>query len=273
VRQICNENGTTVYPISTGFVDKGFDFGSSKVHFLKAPKVALVTGQGVGSNAAGEVWFLFEQQLNYPVTLINLNNLSRVNWNNFDVLIMPDGNYSFLTDKNSTDDFRNWINRGGKVIALEGAVAQLAKLDWAIKTKKAEEADKKDSTYAALRRYEDREREPVANITAGSIYKVELDNTHPLAFGYPGYYYTLKQDDNIYEFVKDGWNVGIVRKDEPVEGFVGYKLKPRLKDGLLFGVQNVGSGTITYLADDVLFRNFWENGKLMFCNAVFLVGQ
>ena len=92
-------------------------------------------------------------------------------------------------------------------------------------------------------------------------------------FGYPGYYYTLKQDDNIYEFVKDGWNVGIVRKDEPVEGFVGYKLKPRLKDGLLFGVQNVGSGTITYLADDVLFRNFWENGKLMFCNAVFLVGQ
>ena len=30
---------------------------------------------------------------------------------------------------------------------------------------------------------------------------------------------------------------------------------------------------ITYLADDVLFRNFWHNGKLMFCNAVFLVGQ
>ena len=25
--------------------------------------------------------------------------------------------------------------------------------------------------------------------------------------------------------------------------------------------------------DDILFRNFWENGKLMFCNALFLVGQ
>ncbi|HMG67651.1 MAG TPA: hypothetical protein VK588_08195, partial [Chitinophagaceae bacterium] len=87
------------------------------------------------------------------------------------------------------------------------------------------------------------------------------------------YYYTLKQDDNIYDFMKDGWNVGIVRKDEPVAGFVGYKLKPRLKDGLLFGVQNVGDGTITYFADNVLFRDFWQNGKLMFCNAVFLVGQ
>jgi hypothetical protein len=274
VRKVCSENNTTVYPISTGFVDKGFDFGSSKVHYIKPPKVALVTGPGVSSNAAGEIWFLFERELNYPVTLINLNSLSRVNWSSFDVLIMPDGYYSFLSDKNSAEEFRNWVNKGGKVIALENAVSQLSKLDWTIKIKKpSEEVDKKDSIYAALHKYEDRDREPVANITAGSIYKVELDNTHPLAFGYPNYYYTLKQDDNIYDFMKDGWNVGIIRKDEPVAGFVGYRLKPRLKDGLLFGAQNVGNGSITYLADNVLFRDFWENGKLMFCNAVFLVGQ
>lgn len=274
VQKVCKENNTTLYPISTGFVDKGFDFGSSKVHYIKPPRVALVTGQGVSSNAAGEIWFLFERELNYPVTLINLNGLSRANWNSFDVLIMPDGNYSFLSDKNSSEEFHSWVNKGGKVIALESAVVQLSKLDWTIKMKKAaEDGDKKDSIYAALHKYEDRDREPIANITAGSIYKVELDNTHPLAFGYPNYYYTLKQDDNIYEFMKDGWNVGIVRKDEPVAGFVGYRLKPRLKDGLLFGTESVGNGTITYLADNVLFRDFWENGKLMFCNAVFLVGQ
>ena len=103
---------------------------------------------------------------------------------------------------------------------------------------------------------------------------MELDNTHPLAFGYPNYYYTLKQDDNIYDFIKeDGWNVGIIKKEKQVAGFVGSKLKDRLQDGLLFGVQNIGNGTITYLADDVLFRSFWENGKLMFSNAVFFVGQ
>ncbi|HEX5025109.1 MAG TPA: zinc carboxypeptidase, partial [Agriterribacter sp.] len=272
--KVCNENNTTLYPISTGYVDKGFDFGSSKVHYIKPPKVALVTGPGVSSNAAGEVWFLFERELNYPVTLINLDNLPAVDWNSFDVFIMPDGYYSFLSDKNRVDEFRNWINKGGRVIALENAVSQLSKLEWAINTKKtSDDGDKKDSIYAALHKYEDRVREPIANITAGSIYKVELDNTHPLAFGYPNYYYTLKQDDKIYEFMKDGWNVGIVRKDEPVAGFVGSRLKPRLKDGLLFGVQDVGKGSITYFADNILFRDFWENGKLMFCNAVFLVGQ
>ena len=273
VRKVCNENNTPLYPIFSGFVDKGFDFGSNKVHFLKAPKVAILTGRGVYSNAAGEVWFFFDQQLNYPVTLINLSSFSPADLSSYDVLIMPSGDYSFLNDKNISEQFHSWITHGGKVIALETAVAQLSKLDWAIKAKKADDGDKKDSSYALIKRYEDRERESVANITAGSIYKVEIDNTHPLAFGYPNYYYTMKLDDNIYEFMKEGWNIGIVRKDDPVAGFVGYKLKPKLKDGLLFGVQNAGSGTITYLADNVLFRNFWENGKLMFCNAVFLVGQ
>jgi hypothetical protein len=273
VRKIANENNVQLYSISTGFVDKGFDFGSNKVHFLKAPRVAMLTGDGVYSGAAGEVWFFFDRQLNYPVTLINLSSFSPLNLSSFDLLIMPTGNYSFLNDKTSSEQFHNWITNGGKVIALESAVSQLSKLDWAIKAKKADDADKKDSSYALLRRYEDRERDFVAGVTAGSIYKVELDNTHPLAFGYPGYYYTMKLDDNIYEFMKDGWNVGIVRKDEPIAGFVGYRLKPKLKDGLLFGVQNVGNGSITYLADNILFRNFWENGKLMFCNAVFLVGQ
>jgi hypothetical protein len=53
-----------------------------------------------------EIWFLFERELNYPITLINLNSLSRVNWSSFDVLIMPDGYYPFLSDKNRLRRFR-----------------------------------------------------------------------------------------------------------------------------------------------------------------------
>jgi len=273
VRKIANEKNIQLYPISTGFVDKGFDFGSNKVHFLKAPRIAMLTGDGVYSNAAGEVWFFIDRELNYPVTLINLNRFSVADLSSFDLLIIPGGNFSFLNDKTSSEQLRSWINNGGRVIAMESAVSQLSKLDWTIKPKKIDDSDKKDSTYAFIRRYEDRERDFVAGITAGSIYKVELDNTHPLAFGYPNYYYTMKLDDDIYDFMKDGWNVGIIRKDEPVAGFVGHKLKLKLRDGLLFGVQNVGEGAITYFVDNPLFRNFWENGKLMFCNAIFFVGQ
>jgi hypothetical protein len=190
---------------------------------------------------------------------------------------MPDGNYRFLTDKDLTEAFKDWIKKGGRVVALENAVAQLAKAEIGMKVKKPAEEDKKDkdskSDYDALKRFEDRERDAISGITAGSIYKVELDNTNPLAFGYPDHYYTLKQDDNLYEFLgAGGWNVGVIKKDNQIAGFVGSKLKAKLKDGLLLGVQSMGAGSVICLSDDVLFRNFWENGKLLFCNAIFMAG-
>jgi hypothetical protein len=272
----CNDQKIKAFAVNTGLVDKGYDFGSEKVHVLKAPKVALLTGEGVSSYGAGEVWFFFERELNYPVTLINLNDATRADWKNIDVVIMPAGNYRFLNDKTSAETFKDWINQGGRVIALENAVLQLSKMDWAIiKSKKADDStdkDKKDD-YDALKKFEDREREDIPSSTPGSIFKVELDNSHPLAFGYPKYYYTLKQDDSIYEFMKEGWNVGVIKKDNQVSGFVGSRLKNKLKDGLLFGVQHLGRGEIVYFTENVMFRNFWENGKLMLCNAVFLVGQ
>ena len=33
------------------------------------------------------------------------------------------------------------------------------------------------------------------------------------------------------------------------------------------------NGNIVFFADDPIFRNFWENGKMLLANAVFLVGQ
>ena len=273
VRQMANRAGVQLTAVTSGWVDKGYDFGSSRVRPLHPRKVAVLVGEGVSSIGAGEVWHFFDQQLDYPVTLINTTDMARVDWKNFDVLVMPDGRYNFLTDKTAVESFRSWISGGGNVVALEGAVAQLARLDWTIKSKKEDSNDTKDP-YDAVRRYENRERDYISGTTPGSIYKVALDNSHPLGFGYPNYYYTLKQDGAIYEFIKEGgWNVGVLKKDNNVAGFVGTKLANRLQDGMLFGTQEIGSGNITYLTDDVLFRSFWQGGKLMFCNAVFLVGQ
>jgi hypothetical protein len=276
VRRLAGELQVPLYPVNSGFVDKGYDFGSNKIQSMKARRVALLTGDGVSSTSAGEVWHFFEQVIQYPLTLVNAADAANMNWNNFDVVIMPNGNYHFLNEKSSSEALKTWVSGGGKLIALERAVAQLSKLDWAIKAKKADEEDKdkEKDIYAALKRYENREREFIPNETPGSIFRVELDNTHPLAYGYPGHYYTLKLDDQIYEFIKEGgWNVGVIKKERQVSGFVGSRLQARLQDGLLFGVQDLGRGTITYLADNVLFRSFWENGKLLFSNAVFLVGQ
>jgi hypothetical protein len=272
--------GVTLEPIPSGFVEKGADLGSDMVHVIHRPRVAVLTGEQVNSQEAGEVWHLFEQEIGYPVTMINASSVGRVAWKNFDVLILPNGYYRNLDDKNTADLLINWVREGGRLIALQDAVAQLSKLEWGIRQKgdgedkKDEDREKRPADYGDLRRYDNRQREEVANSVPGSIYRVELDNTHPLAFGYPDHYYTLKQDDNVYEFIKEGgWNVGVVRKDGYVSGFTGNKAREKIKDGVIFGVQDQGRGTIVYMADDPLFRSFWENGKLLFCNGVFLVGQ
>jgi hypothetical protein len=273
VRAMATRYGVQLAPVATGFVDKGGDFGSDLVRNLKPRRVALLTGNGVSPTAAGEIWHYFEQELDYPLTLVNAENAGSLDWSAFDVMIMPNGNYRFLNDKTAAEAMRSWISRGGHLIAIENAVAQLAKQEWSIKSRKASEDDSKD-TYAALRPYENRERDFIPQVTPGSIFRVELDNTHPLGFGFPRYFYTLKQDDAIYDFIKEGgWNVGVLKKDKQVAGFVGTRLQKRLQDGLVFGVQEVGGGKVTYLVDDVLFRSFWENGKLLFANAVFFVGQ
>jgi hypothetical protein len=257
--------GRELTPLTTGFVDKGVDLGSSSIRYLHQPKIMVVAGQDVNAEAMGEIWHFFEQQLAYPVSLVNYTNLNGTKLGDFDVIIFPDGNYDgFPSDKLTT-----WIKDGGKLIVLQNAVEQLAgKKGFDIKSKDIDSAKIKPSA----RVYGDRDRESIKTNVAGAIYRINLDNTHPLGFGYPGYYYSLKLSDDIYKLMDDGnWNVGTIKKDGYVTGFVGEKAKEKIKDGLLLGVQYMGRGSVVYMVDDPLFRSFWENGKLLFSNAVFMV--
>ena len=274
VLTLINEYGSTASSISSGFAQTGFDLGSDKVHFIKNPTVAMVTGEGVSSTAAGEIWHFFEQQLHKPITLVNAADLDNSSLKNYTVLIVPDGSYKFLANKDAAADVKQWVRDGGKLIVLENAAKQMAGLDWGLKIKKSPE-DKTDTAlgYIAIKKYADREKEFVTNNIPGAIYRMELDDTHPLAYGYPNYYYTLKLNETVFEYVRDGWNVGTIKKIQPVAGFVGSKVKENLKDAVLLGELPMGRGSVVFFADNPIFRSFWENGKLLLSNAVFFVAQ
>ncbi|HJV19734.1 MAG TPA: M14 family metallopeptidase [Sediminibacterium sp.] len=270
--EACRKNNVQAVAVETGYMDKGADFGSSDIKNIAAtPKIVVVTGDQTSSLGAGEVWHYFDKQLDYPITMVNAMDLGRTNLKNYQVLVLPDGGYRNFNEKAMTDKLKDFVRGGGKIVAMENAVSVLASADFGIKARDTKADGKSEDTI--VKKYADREKDYLTNSIPGAIYKVELDNTHPLAFGYPEFYYTLKQDNSLYEFLKEGWNVGTIKKDAYVTGFAGAKMKPRLKDGLLFGVQDMGAGSVVYITEDLLFRNFWENGKLLFANAVFLVGQ
>jgi hypothetical protein len=262
---IAKDYNTSFYPITSGYVEKGKDFGSSIYRLLTAPKIAVVTGDGVSSQGIGEIWHFFEQELNYPLTMIGVQSVANLNINKINTLILPDGSYA----EKLVDQLGSWIAAGGKLLLVEDAITStIGKRPFDIKRK---EYPKKDDKEINQRKYAEKDKDDLGNAIPGAIYRVNLDQSHPLTMGLGKYYYTLKTDEKIYEPLENGWNVGTLKENSYVAGIAGEKVKKKLATGMLFGVQQSGRGTIIYLGTDVLFRSFWENGKQMFTNALFLV--
>jgi hypothetical protein len=101
---------------------------------------------------------------------------------------------------------------------------------------------------------------------------LEMDNTHPLAFGYDKHYFSLKLEKDLYPLLPKGWNVGILRNpDSHVSGFMGHRIKKKINNNLIFGVHESKKGRVIYMADNPLFRSYWYNSKVLFGNALFFV--
>ena len=270
IREVAAGHGLVA--VRSGFVTSGPDFGSSDVRALDAPRVAALVDEAVSSYALGEVWHYFDHRLGYPLTLLPADGLDAVTLAEYDMLILPNGSYGDLLTDDRLGSLKDWIRGGGRLIALEGAVGALAGKD-GFAVAKEDDAPDPDSLENRLAVYGERQRDRVAESVPGSVYRVALDATHPLAFGYGDDTYTFKRSTAAYSFLKDGWNVGVLREGTPVSGFAGYETAEKLTDTLVFGVQELGRGRVVYFVDDPLFRGFWHAGKLLFANAVFMPGM
>ncbi len=277
---LANDNNRSLSAVGTGFMDGGPDIGSGDVKYLKKPAIALIGGDGTSSLAFGATWHFMEQQLNYPVTVLGADYFGRVDLTKYDVIIMQSGWYSSFGEI-EMKKLMEWVSEGGKLIAVEGALNKLKDSDYSSLAKFNSEDEKKEDEKKEKDRqqkekmisYENQEREFIKGFAPGAIYKVKVDNTSPLAFGYGKTYYTLKTGSNKVAYL-DGNNVGvIVSEGDILSGFAGKYAREDMEQSLVFGVENKGRGQIVHIVDNPLFRSFWQNGKLMFVNALFFVGQ
>ena len=267
---IANSNGRQLTPVSTGFVDRGVDFGSYAVKPINKQRVAILSGEGVSSLSFGEIWHYFETNINYPSTNINTDYFERINLDDFDVLIFPSGNYGRLLSKNNVTKLNRWISSGGTLILIGRAVGSFAgKTGFSIERKKSNTKEGTNMTP-----YAKRERESVKNMITGSIFKTKVDATHPLAYGYSNTYFTLKLSSSNYNYLKSGYNVTYIENDvNPVSGFAGVNTKNSLEQSFVIGEESKGRGSVVYMVDNPLFRSFWENGKLFVANAIFFLNS
>ena len=254
---------------TTGFVEKGKDFGSNYVQMVPDIKIAVLGGDPTSTLRFGEVWHFFEQQLNYPITVLDADYLKNVMLSDYDVLILPGGNgYQKLMTDDMLKDLKEWVASGGRLIAMGRSIKHLGSENgFGIKQREQE----RDSSNISPQPFELTERERIKAEITGAIFKTKVDSTHPLAYGYSDAYFTLKLGNDTYEYLENGNVAFIEEATKPVAGFAGSKAQKNIGKSLIFGVEAHGMGKVIYMVDNPLFRGFWENGKLFFANALFMV--
>lgn len=272
VTECADRCGVRLHVALTGIVESGKDFGSEYSELKKQPAVAILCGDGISSTGTGELWYFFERELEYPVTLINISYVETADLSQYDVLFLPSGNYSKLKDK-----IFDFTRKGGRTIAIENAVSIFADdkstaLNKAAEAKTAEEkaAEKKlksdDTTF--LRKYSEERRYAISERSAGSIYRVRTDDTHPFAFGTGKEWFIMKRTVG-YPYLQTGYNIGYITEKEPVSGFAGFKFKDKIKNTLVIGSERIGQGEAVYVTDNPYFRAFWKSGRVFIGNFIF----
>lgn len=254
--------------VSTGFNAKGIDLGSNNIRALEKPNVAILFGQGTNSSEVGELWFLFNKQIDYPVSKIDVSNIGRIDWSRYNVLVLVGGNYSSL-DKNVVTKLKSWIEEGNTLITTKNAS------EWAVKQGLVKEKlvvdYKTDSTQ--INRYDfikSTEIEGPKSIE-GSIYTADIDNTNPLGFGFEDRrIYVFRNGNTFLKPSRNPYATVVKYSANPlVSGYISKTNLKRISNTASVVVSNAGRGRVILFADNPYFRGYWYGTARIFLNAIF----
>ncbi len=268
---ICKKHHKVNKHITTGLSTKGVDIGSLSVKEIKDKKIAILGGNQISTLNFGEIQFFLENDLAYNYSVVLKENFSFALLSKFNTLILPNGNYAKIFDEKKLQELKKWVQQGGKLIAIGQANQVFGKskiFNLSIKKTKKNIENKTIST-PKKNIYANKEREQIKKLITGAIFKTNVDNTHPLAYGYSKDYFTLKLKADAYHFLTKGTNVVTLENNTVISGFAGSEALKKQENSLIFGTEKIGQGNVVYLIDNPVFRGFWNNGKLFFVNALF----
>ncbi|MDA0948810.1 MAG: hypothetical protein O2799_09820, partial [Planctomycetota bacterium] len=124
VARVAAETGTRVLAVEGGRSPdlEAPDLGGQHFTLLHAPRVALVSGDGVSTADFGHVWQYLDEEVGAAVTLLEGDSLGSVDLREYEVLILPPGRASGWMSRSVEE----WVRAGGTLIAIGSAAASVA---------------------------------------------------------------------------------------------------------------------------------------------------
>lgn len=276
VQEITKDKLDVVY-LQTGFGGKGGDIGGELYPFLTSPKILLLGGLGVSNVDFGQIWHFLDERVSYPHSKVELAYFNRINFQDYNTIILTEGWYNLTDSQRKTlDDF---VQMGGKIIAIGSALRLFEDREGYRLTKFAEEETanqqskkrKEKELKSRFDEFDSQERRSISNEVTGAILENVVDDSHPLGFGLSKQYFSLKTSNQSFQLLKGAQNVIYIPKKYQSHGFIGAEIKSKLSENFTIAVDEVGRGKVVYMVDNPMFRGFWENGNLLFANALFMV--
>jgi hypothetical protein len=288
-------HGAELVPIDSSWVDEGTSLGSNDVQALKAPKVLLVWDTPTQTLSAGWTRYVLERRFGQAATAVRTSSLGRANFHDYDVIVMPSGNFAGAINDAVLARLKDWLRAGGTLVTMAeasrwaaGSSVGLLETSTLLKSgapdvpaaagQGSAPAASAGSKPAAPAEFDydkaiqpDRER-PASQ--PGAILRVTLDTNHWLTAGHDAQTQVMIEGNRVFAPLKlnHGRNVGIYgTKDSLIaSGLIWPEAQDILVQKAFLMHQPFGEGHVIAFAEDPNYRAFTESTMLLFMNAVLL---
>jgi hypothetical protein len=283
-----NNFGLKVLATDTGLVDQGAHLGGPDVRWVKPPRVAMLVDRPT-SYTSGHTWYLFDQVWQYPVTRVAGRALGNLDLSKYNVLILPDGNYSDAEapGERTVNRLKDWVRSGGTLIAIKGAAAWAAgdkvKLlatkvekkpmkpgDSKTTAEPAESAPAAPGTSPGAERQEGEPPDPVP----GAFLHASVYDDHWITFGMNRTTDVLVNTNLVLSPLKpmDGRNLVTFAASDNLlrSGFCWPETLKQMAGKPFVLYQSLGDGHVVGFVDDPNFRAMCPEVQRLFLNAVLL---
>jgi len=266
LQQWAPKSGVTVHPVFSA-LSVDYDLGGSNFRNMEQPKVAIIYGSGGNYSVAGEVWHLFDQRLQIPLTLLDNSRITATVLMRYNTIILA-GNYSFSDEV--CNQLKTWHQNGGTFIAIGESwrtvnkigAAAIALKETVSNDSKEKEVSGKTPEYLPFIDRADARR----NRMPGVIFACRVDRSSPVAYGLTA--------NTIATFRE---SVNFFKSPTPYSCPVSYLEEPLLSGcvapDLLKQIANTPAALcyprLVYFADPPVYRAYWFGTTRLFLNAIF----
>ena len=258
---VAKESHININAVNTGLND-GIDLGSNNFRAITKPKVAMIVGDGVAGNDSGEIWHLFDQRFDMPITRLDTRNFNRMDIAKYTHIVIP----SSGLEKAAITKLQTWIRNGGVLVGYKNTARWLASNKMInISFERAKRDSVKDVSF------EDRSLKSGAQVIGGTIFEAKLDRSHPINFGYKDDKLALFRNSTMFmKADKDSYNNPIQYTSKPLlSGYISKENAAVIPNTVPFKVNRFGRGRVIVFTDNTNFRAFWFGTNKLLMNTIF----